>query len=43
MLAGAISVAGTVIFTVFLDSYRTIGESTGLSMVPPPEKPGRQD
>ena len=43
MLAGAISVAGTLIFTCFLDFSRTLGEGTGLSILPPPENVGRRE
>jgi ACS family sodium-dependent inorganic phosphate cotransporter len=43
MLAGAISVAGTLIFTRFFDSSRTLGEGTSLSILPPPENLGRRE
>jgi MFS transporter, ACS family, hexuronate transporter len=43
MLAGAISVAGTLIFTFFLDSSRTIAERASRSILPPPENLGRRD
>ena len=43
ILAGAISVAGTLIFTFFFDSCRITGEGTSLSILPPPENLGRRD
>jgi MFS transporter, ACS family, solute carrier family 17 (sodium-dependent inorganic phosphate cotransporter), other len=43
VLAGAISIAGTLIFTCFLDSSRILGEGTGLPILPPPENLGRRE
>ena len=43
MLAGVISVAGTLIFARFFDSRRTLGEGTSLSSLPPPENLGRRE
>jgi ACS family sodium-dependent inorganic phosphate cotransporter len=42
MLAGAISVAGTLIFTCFF-SLRAVGEGSSLPIVPPPENLGRRE